>query len=114
MRLENGYIYQWKNKNYEWIKEEDGQLVYGNGANEYEWECDIIKHSPNIKDLIKAGDFITYKYMNTYWLIPTSVYAKSKDNKTTLMVDDYTLNEIEILSIVTKEQFESMEYKINE
>ena len=76
-------------------------------------ENEIIKSSLNIIDILEVGDFITYKHKNMYWNIPTRVYGKSKNGKTIFMVDDYNLDEIEVLSIVTKEQFESMEYKVD-
>lgn len=69
----------------------------------------IIKSSPNIIDLIEVGDYvngylITKKYMFgnlglTHWVLETPTGS---------------LVERQIVSIVTKEMFESMEYKIGE
>lgn len=109
LRLNNGYIYQWENNDYEWIYEEDGQLVYANGANEYEWESDIIKHSFNIIDLIQVGDYVNGKLVEDIF-DKTNYADKSIKLKGS---EDYWYNE-HIKSIVTREQFESMEYKIKE
>ena len=68
---------------------------------------DIIKSSLNIIDLIEVGD-----YVNGERIIEIS------ESRKVLFYWDYDrLRSIEngsIKSIVTKEQFESMEYKINE
>lgn len=73
-----------------------------------------IKHSPNIIDLIEVGDFITYKKGNMYIDIPYRVYGTYNEilEETELRIDDEYLKDIEILSIVTKEQFEAMKYEI--
>lgn len=73
-------------------------------------KIDVIS-SPNIIDLIEEKDIITYEY-------ETSIGTITECNVTVLLS---LLNELEenpnkykIKSIVTKEQFESMEYKIGE
>ena len=66
---------------------------------------DIVKHSKNIIDLIEVGD-----YVNGHLVLKV-------EEDGFLLVDDkgYThLAPINIKSIVTKEQFASMEYKIKE
>ena len=68
---------------------------------------DIVKHSKNIIDLIEVGD-----YVNGHL-----VYRI--DNNTTIWIETETnlycgIYESDIKSIVTKEQFASMEYKIKE
>lgn len=75
------------------------------------FENDVVKASHNIIDLIKAGDYVN-------GLRVTSVY-KSFEGEVLISLganfgfskfdNDYT-----ITSIVTKEQFESMEYRIGE
>ena len=59
----------------------------------------IIKSSPNIIDLIEVGDYVNG---NKVIDINGIIYVK----------DVGFIEEIEIKSIVTKEQFESMEYKV--
>ena len=69
----------------------------------------IIKSSPNIIDLIEEDDFINQARVS-------EIIKKTKDSIRFMADSDYEfsteLKEKEITSIVTKEQFESMEYKI--
>lgn len=68
----------------------------------------IVKHSKNIIDLIEVGD-----YVNGHLII-------DKNNKILMYEDaDYinganTISNFEIKSIVTKEQFKSVEYRLEE
>lgn len=67
-------------------------------------EVDIINASHNIIDLIEVGDYVNgWKVL--YWTDGTKIID-----------DGYAsdLNKIKIKSIVTKEQFESMEYKLGD
>ena len=63
---------------------------------------DIIKSSPNIIDLIEVGD-----YVNGY-------EVTSKDQFLGFGNHDWYMTNDEIKSIVTKEQFSQMEYKVGE
>lgn len=76
----------------------------------------IIKSSPQIIDLIEVGDFITYKQGNFYWGIPEIVSGRyNRENQLTqLIVDEKPLNTVEILTVVTHEQFENISYKVGE
>ena len=68
----------------------------------------VIKSSPNIIDLIEVGD-----YVNGH-LVICKMYEDEKDIPTIVKcVGDYYFKEEDIKSIVTKEQFNSMEYKLN-
>ena len=71
----------------------------------YKEEVDIyiIKSSPNIIDLIEVGDYVNEEYVT---------YINKKDNYVDVGYDDLMLRAKDIKSIVTKEQFEAMEYKI--
>lgn len=61
---------------------------------------DIVKSSPNIIDLIEVGD-----YVNGFPII-------GKTDNELLAVGFMKFEENDIKSILTKEQFESMEYKV--
>ena len=61
-------------------------------------ENEIIKSSPNIIDLIEVGDYVNGQKVTN---INGILYVKNIG----------ALEEINIKSIVTKEQFEAMEYK---
>ena len=65
-------------------------------------QFNIIKSSPNIIDLIEVGD-----YVNGFYVI-----NKPFNQRIHTEFDDFF--EEDIKSIVTKEQFESMEYKVKE
>lgn len=62
----------------------------------------IVKASFNIIDLIEVGD-----YVNGYMVRGTSVSTLLLDNFNMIQID-----EEDIKSILTKEQFESMSYKV--
>ena len=76
----------------------------------------IIKSSPNIIDLIEVGDFITYEKDNIYINIPTSVNGVFDETTLTIvkMVDNEYLKDVNIKSIITHEQMESIKYKLGE
>jgi len=80
------------------------------------YEDEIIKSSPNIIDLIEVGDFVTYKNSNFYFNIPTRVCGLFDELTLSIvkMVGNNFLNEVEITSIVTKEQFKNIEYKVGD
>lgn len=70
----------------------------------------IIKSSPSIIDLIEIGDYVNGSY----------IYSIVEENKNTgqprvlFTEEDGLLGSGEIKSIITKEQFKNMEYKIKE
>ena len=66
----------------------------------------IIKSSPNIIDLIEVGDYVDkLRVVDKY---EKYIVAETFDERIVITKEDT------IKSIVTKEQFESMEYKIGE
>lgn len=67
---------------------------------------DIIKSSPNIIDLIEVGDYVNGK--KVLQKIGKFLEVSSSD------IGNNRIYNYMIKSIVTKEQFEKMEYKINE
>jgi hypothetical protein len=74
-------------------------------------EEEIIKYSPNIIDLIEVGDYVNGG--KVYYC-----YCADEDS-TGLFIDtekgrEWLDKSNQIKSIVTKEQFESMEYKVKE
>lgn len=72
-------------------------------------KIDILKASNNIIDLIEVGDYVN-------GVLVESIYSKEEDKmcfhtfETEIMIEVTKEN---INNIVTKEQFESMSYKIN-
>lgn len=97
-----------------------GMAIYDNEGH-FVNEVEIIKSSPNIIDLIKEGDYVNGK------LVIEHAYQKGKLFVTNLYIggkgfttcEDYSWeltkeDEDRIETIVTKEQFENMKYKVVE
>ena len=84
----------------------------------YVWSDDIVKHSKNIIDLIQVGDYVNGYLVEKVEKVPNEEIGKvvvlDTDN---VGGYDYYAEDIykeEIKSIVTKEQFKSMEYRLEE
>lgn len=73
-------------------------------------EDTIIKSSPNIIDLIEIGDIIITKHPAI-----EKEYIEPINDETTLELLKKCFEEksLKLISILTKEQFEQMKYKIN-
>ena len=73
---------------------------------------DIVKHSFNLIDLIEVGDYVngekTIQISKTYGLLYTNITFYNEDEE---LVHKY-YQEKDIDTIVTKEQFKSMEYEV--
>lgn len=71
---------------------------------------DIIKASHNIIDLIEVGDYVNGKQViETYYKSDEKWHLEIVDSR--LLTHD-ELKNVNIQSIVTKEQFESMKYSL--
>lgn len=66
-------------------------------------KTEIVKHSKNVIDLIEVGDYVNGKYVEEI-----NQYEAGKFIITLLAI----IHENDIKTIVTKEQFKSMEYKV--
>jgi hypothetical protein len=76
---------------------------------------DIIKSSPNIIDLIEVGDYVNgHLVKNRRAICNENLGGHPKQVDIGENEDYMWLSEKQIKSIVTKEQFESMEYRIGE
>lgn len=75
----------------------------------YVSDKNIINYSYNIIDLIEVGDYVNGKQViETYYKSDEKWHLEIVDSR--LLTHD-ELKHVNIQSIVTKEQFESMEYK---
>ena len=78
----------------------------------------VIKSSPNIIDLIEVGDYVNGMKITNIWKNDETEDIEIEFNKkdSYLYVKNWNyesrIEEYKIKSIVTKEQFESMEYKL--
>jgi len=76
---------------------------------------DIEKASHNIIDLIEVGDFVNgYKVINVGVEELGHTYLSLDMNEDIHWLESEIENEEQIKSIVTKQQFESMSYKVGE
>ena len=80
----------------------DRNIVFDTTNGYQNYFTEIIKSSPNIIDLIEVGD-----YVNGH-------IVEDLDDLGYITLDDDTIKYDDINSIVTKEQFKSMEYKIGD
>lgn len=72
---------------------------------------DVVKSRPNIIDLIEVGDYVNGKYVDKYQG-KLGVFCELPNGKWEFI--ELTNEHYLISSIVTKEQFSCMEYKIGE
>lgn len=103
VRLNDGTIGKYNiNKNWINVVETNDKYIG------FDIETDIVKHSKNIIDLVEAGDYVN----------GLEVYkGKVANGEEKLLVGSYMINGmalevVNIKTIVTKEQFASLEYKI--
>ena len=84
------------------IKIDNGQVILRN---------DILTASKNIIGLIQTGDYVNGKKVDEISLIEDTYYIKTKVSNT----NNYDYLPVHLIkSIVTKEQFESMTYEVEE
>lgn len=89
-----------------------------NGA-EYVVRAVIVKHSKNIIDLIEVGDIVEWKFKDSSFICINEVIQRPETGNTLGVYaeeDDclIPLEYIDILKILTKEQFEENSFRIGE
>jgi hypothetical protein len=86
-------------------------VVTDNWVGMYE---EIVKHSKNIIDLIEVGDYVNgYKVVDIMEDMKTGeLHLEMTSDYTNQEIGDCTIYNKNIKSIVTKEQFKEMEYKV--
>ena len=74
----------------------------------------IKKHSSNVIDLLEVGDILKYRLNNLSSIDVSEVIlvTEGRTLKEYLSIKGYSLNQIEILSLITKEQFKIVEYEV--
>ena len=70
---------------------------------------EIVKHSKNIIDLIETGDYVNEMYIQEIILLKNDIMECMVDSDYECIT---TIKNVDVKSILTKEKFESMEYKI--
>lgn len=74
----------------------------------------IVQHSKNIKDLIIEEDILRYKLKglkNEYITVVKKCYD-ARSNENWLLINGYKLEQVEILEILTKEQYKENCFKV--
>lgn len=77
----------------------------------------IVKHSKNIKDLVQAEDVIVYTIKgleHSTYIDIVKEHTDARTLKSKLRVRIYSLEQLNIKQILTKEQFENNSYKVEE
>ena len=79
-------------------------------------DSEVIKSSPNIIDLIEENDLIKYRINGDLYVSEVEGVPIFDKYKLSISYADTIifLEELDIVSVVTREQFESMEYRIGE
>lgn len=75
----------------------------------------IVKHSFDIKDLVQAGDIILYNVnsrMTDIEIVKEHTDARTQEKA--LRVGIWSLEQVEIKEILTKEQFNQMKYVVGD
>ena len=117
VRTKNGIIGKIESKNFigysDWLID---TFNYNDEVIIDDWTCgvkeyDILKSSPNIIDLIEVGDYVNGCYVDE--IIGANDSWDDRQHFHLLKFNSYFGNS-DIKSIVTKEQFSSMEYKVGE
>ena len=91
-------------------KYQEVEQQYINDIKYNRFDYEIIKSSPNIIDLIEVGDYVNGHKVLDIAQAPKALYLNDISQKGALIpVCNY-----QIKSIVTREMFESMEYRIGD
>lgn len=104
VRTSIGKIYKLTEKKQEQIENYPGFLQYIE-------QKSIVKHSFNIIDLIEEGDYVNGEKVSNVDKIGNTIFIEW-ENGNTYSTD--IVNNKFIYSIVTKEQFQSVEYRLEE
>lgn len=121
--IEVGEYVRTKNKGIKRIDRIDNnktvnKYLYFTGIEDFEGKeykiiktTDIVKHSKQLIDLIEVGDYVNGKKV-IMDLKQSKEWYKAKDDFVTCK--DYTFSNEEIVTIITKEQYEANCYKVKE
>ena len=74
----------------------------------------IVQHSKNIKDLIIEEDILRYKLkgLKNEYITVVKKYYDARSNENWLLINGYKLEQVEILEILTKEQYKENCFKV--
>lgn len=76
-------------------------------------ETELDGYSKKIKDLIRSGDLVIFKIsVGTYFGIAKN-YKDPRSNLEKILVKGYSIDQIEVKKIITKEQLKMTGYEVN-
>ena len=105
--IEDGIVKIIKSDNEETYDVDKNGRHYPTQFRDYIWTSDVIKASHNIIDLIEVGDYVNGFRVDEVEHSKSTIFIGNTEK-----VIEQALWSNDIKSIVTKEQFESMSYKI--
>lgn len=100
-----------------YILDEDIADEYGDFTcvlKKYELDEEVLKHSKNIIDLIEVDDYVNGKRVTDYYFVGTQKVLVLDNEKVTYEENENFVPNLAIKSIITKEQFKSVEYRLEE
>lgn len=99
IRTNEGNIYKYNENN------ENNEKVF---IDNFEEMLNVVKHSKNIIDLIEVDDIV--KVLDMDWI---RILKLDNEEEIEMFKEELEENNYKLLSIVTKEQFADIEYKVN-
>jgi hypothetical protein len=122
VRTKDGIIAQIKNIDYEAEIYRFDRTIYINDFgmkndvlyNNEMFKKVVVKHSKQLKDLIESGDLIIYRLRGLKHQCKgfIRIYKDARSGKENLGINNYSLEQIEIIKILTHEQIEANCYKV--
>lgn len=113
VRTNSGYIFQVVEIQPAMSDETDSCSASVKGENyNFAFVTDIVKHSKNIIDLIEEGDYVNESIVTDYYFVGNQKVLVLNNEKITYEENENFVPQLAIKTIVTKEQFASMEYKV--
>ena len=111
IRTTQGYLgkYQKSVEGFDEFVDNEGVWILDTG--------DVIKHSFNIMDLVKVGDFVNFKKViktncSLKYINDDAEYGEDEINNGLDLGSQYIYFDCEIESIITKEQLEDVKYEV--
>lgn len=114
---ENDYFRTTTGEIFKAVASKDGKVYYAFGEHYWVDSIAITDFKENIKDLMQAGDMVLYTIKgleHSTYIDIVKEYADARTLKSKLRVELYSLEQINIKKILTKEKFESECFKVEE
>lgn len=113
---ENDYFRTTTGEIFKAVASKYGKVYYAFGEHYWVDSIAITNFKENIKDLIQAGDIVVYKIrgLEHYNVDIVKEYTEARTLKTELRIGLYSLEQVEIKQILTKEKFGNECFKVEE